>query len=99
MPKQKVSLLVNDVPIPIKDFIQEFIERVVTGMISALKETGEIKLVHLSIGNDIVNIKLNNAPVPINPFVNKFFRNTIIGMVSLLKGVRQIDRLEINITE
>lgn len=99
MSPQRVNLFVNDVSIPIEDFIQEFIERVVTGMLAALKGTGEIKGVHLSIKNDIVDININNAPVPINPFVNKFIKNTIIGMATSLKGVGRIDSLEISIME
>jgi len=99
MAPRKVKLSVNDVPIPIEGFTQEFIERVITGMLTVLKGTGETKVVHLSIKGDFVNINLNNAPVPVNPFVNKFIKNTVIGMVSSLKGVGQIDRLEVSITE
>jgi len=99
MATQKVSLSVNDVSIPIEDFIQKFIERVITGMLTVLKETGEIKDIHLSIRGDIVDININNAPISINPFVSEFIKNTVFGMVSSLKGVGKIDRLEINITE
>ena len=99
MVPRKVSLCVNDATIPIEGFIQEFIERVLTGMLTVLKGTGEIKDVHLSIKGDIVDINLNNALVPVNPFVSKFIKNTVMGMVSSLKGVGQIDRLEISITE
>ena len=99
MAPRKVDLYVNSKPVPIEDFVQEFIERVVIGMLKVLKGTGEIKVVHLSINGDIVGLKLNNALVPANPFINKFIKNTVIGMASSLKGVGQIDRLEINITE
>jgi len=99
MAPRKVNLYVNDVLIPIEGFTKEFIGRVVTGMLTMLKGTGEIKDAHLSIKGDIVNININNTLVSVNPFVNKFIKNTIIGMVSSLKGVGQIDRLEISITE
>ena len=99
MAPKKINLCVNDETIPIEGFIQEFIERVLTGMLTVLKKTGEIKDVHLSIKGDIAAININDALVPVNPFVNKFIKNTVMGMVSSLKGVGQIDRLEINITE
>jgi len=99
MATQKVSLSVNDEPVPVEDFIQKFIERVITGMLTVLKETGEIKDIHLSIKGDIVDININKSPISINPFVNKFIRNTVIGMVSSLKGVGRIDRLEISVVE
>ena len=99
MTSRKVSLSVNDVPIPIEDFIQEFVEHVITGMLTVLKETGEMHDIHISIDGDIIELTVNNNAVPVNPFVNTFITNTIVGMVSSLKGVGQIDRLEIGITE
>ena len=97
MAPRKVNLFVNDIPIPIEDFVQEFIENVITGMLTVLKGTVEIKDVHLYIKGDIVEINLNNALVPVNPFANKFIRNTVVGMVSSLKGVGQINKLKISI--
>ena len=99
MKSPKVSLSVNYITIPVEDFVQEFIERVVTGMLAVLKDSGELKDVHLSIDNDTVDISIDNNVIPVNPFVSMFIKNTVVGMVSSLKGVGQIDRLEINITK
>lgn len=98
MASRKVSLCVNDVPIPIDDFVQVFIESVVTGILSVLKGVDEMQSINLSFDGDAVEIKVNNALVPANYFVNKFIKNTVSGMVTSLKGVDQVDKLEISIT-
>ncbi len=99
MASRKVSLSINDVPIPIEDFVQEFINSVVTGMLSVLKGVGEIRSVDLSFNGDEVLINVNDTVIPSNDFINEFVRNTVIGMVTSLKGVDQVDKLEINITD
>ncbi len=94
---RQVSLLVNDVPVPLDYFVEGFIDHTTGGMIAALNGTGEIETLELSIEGDAVAINLNNAVVPINAFVTEIIRNTVAGMVSLLRGVSEIDRLKINI--
>jgi len=95
----KVSLSVNDMPVPVEDFVQDFIRNVVIGMLTVLKGAEKMQSIELAIKGDIVVINVNNASVRANPFVNRFIKNTVLGMVSSLKGVSQIDRLEISITE
>jgi len=97
MESKQVSLSVNDVPIELDYFVQDFIDRSISGMLSALEGTGEVKTLHISTEGDEVTINLNNTTVPINPFVNKIIRNTIFGMVSSLKGVSEINRINISI--
>ena len=99
MSSQKVSLSINDIPVPIADFVQVFINSVVTGMLSTLKGINEIRSVNLSFDGDEVVINVNNAVVPSNYFVNEFVRNTVIGMVTSLKGVNQVDKLVISIAD
>ena len=99
MASEQVSLSVNDSPIQLEGFVRKFIIEVMTGIVTTLKETGEIQSLKLSIEGEATQINLNGALVPVIPFVGKFIRNTVIGMVTPLKGVGQIDRLEINITK
>lgn len=99
MSLSKVSLAVNDFDVPIVEFIQEFIGRVVVGMLSALKGVNEIYNVVLSINGDEVHIEVNNTTVPSNDFVNIFVKNTVIGMVTSLKDVERVDKLEITIAD
>ena len=93
MASRQINLSVNEKSIEMDDFVQEFMDHVVSGMIVALKRTGEIKTLHLSIDGDQVVINLNNSPVSMKPFVASILKNTIFGMVSSLKGVSQIKRL------
>lgn len=98
MASRKVSLYINDVPVPIEDFVQEFINKVITGMLSVLKGVDEIRRVDLFFDGDEVVINVNDTVVPSNDFINEFVRNTVTGMVTSLKGVDQVDKLEISIT-
>ena len=93
----EISLSVNDAAVELNEFVQVFIGHVVSGMLSALRGTGDISIVQVSIEEDRIDINLNNTEVPINPFVSDIIRNTIIGMVSSLKGVREAKRISINI--
>jgi hypothetical protein len=99
MSLDKVRLTINDSPVPIADFVQLFIDSVVTSMLSTLKGVDETRSVDLSITGDDVEITVNNSAVPSNEFVDMFIRHTVIGMVTSLKGVDQVDRLKISIKE
>ncbi len=97
MVSRQVSLWVNEAPIQLEGFTQNFVEQVITGMVTSLKGTREIKSLKLSIKGAVVEINLNGILIPLNPFATKFMRNTITGMAFSLKGVDQIDELEISI--
>ena len=95
---RQVSLSVNDVPVKLDYFVQEYIDHVVGGIIASLHNTGEIESLDLSLDNEgRVTIELNYADVPIKEFPNEIIRSTIMGMVSTLKGVGEVDRLEITL--
>lgn len=97
MKTREISLMIDGVPFELHCFAQEFIDHVVVGILEALKGTGEIKTVHITIEADRMAIELNNAELPTNAFVKKIVRNTISGMVSSLKGVSAMDRLSLNL--
>ena len=94
---REISLLVNDTPIVIEQFVQDFIYQTISGMLAALRGTGKIKFLAITINNDEIIINLNNDPVPMNPFVSTFIRNTVAGMVSSLKGVSDTRKIKISI--
>ncbi len=94
---KKVTLLVNQTPIPLDYFVEGFMDHVVSGMIEALEGTGEIKNLSLSIEGSKVAINLNGAPVPVNAFASKIIRSTAVGVVSPLKGVKEINQMQVNI--
>ena len=93
----KIMLSVNDTPVGLSYFAQEFIGHTVGGMLAPLEGTGEIETLDLSIEGDAVKINLNNAIVPTNQFVSKVFKNTIAGIVSSLKGVSEINKIHLSI--
>ena len=84
---RQATLLVNETPIPLDYFVAGFIDHTLCGMVAALKGTGEIASLDVSIDGDNVSIVLNGAAVPTNPFAGKIIRNTVTGLVSSLKGV------------
>jgi len=95
---RKVSLMVNDAPISLDYFVEDFIDHITGGMIASLDGTGEIKTLELTVDGDKVAVNLNDAEVPVNAFVAKIFRATVEAMVSTLKGVSAVNRVKINIT-
>jgi sulfur carrier protein ThiS len=98
MASKQVSLYVNDAPIEMDFFVQGFVDRVSSGILSSLKGTCRIKNLDFSIEEDTVVINLNGSVVPTNTFVNKITRSTIAGMVSALKGVSDTRRIHIVIS-
>lgn len=97
MASRQLSLHVNDVPIALDQFVQGFIDHVVAGILAALKGTGELESLALSIEGEKVAINLNNTVVPLSPFASEIIRNTIAGMVSPLKGVNEINKVNLSI--
>jgi len=91
----KLSVTVNDTPIPADYFVEGFIDHTLSGMMEALEGTGKIKDLDLSIDGDKVVINLNGAKIPINEFVVKIVKGTTMGMVSTLKGVKDIKKINI----
>ena len=94
---RQISLLVNDQPIELDYFVQNFIDHTTGGILAGLEGVGEIKSVCIFIEGDKVTINLNDVVLPINPFVSKIIRNTIVGMVSSLKSVGLINKVNITI--
>ena len=98
MASKQVNLYVDEAPIEVDFFVQGFIDRVISGIILALKGTCRIKNLDFSIEEDTVIINLNGSVVPTNTFVNKIIRSTVAGMVSALKGVSDTKRIHIVIS-
>jgi hypothetical protein len=90
-----LSLIINDAPIHTHIFVEEFIEHTVSGMIEALKGTGKIKDLKLTIEGDQVTLNLNGVPIPINTMTGKMIKSTIFGMVSSIQGMEDINTLSI----
>jgi len=97
---RQVTLFVNDSPIAIDPFVEGFIDHTVGGMITSLKETGDIQSLEINIKVSKVEIKLNENIIPLKGFPHLIIASSIKGMVSVLKGVRElgnITRINLNI--
>jgi hypothetical protein len=95
MASSQVTLSVNDEPIALNDFVREYIDHVVSGILASLRGTGEIQGIDLTIEGDQVSVVVNNADLPINPFATRIIRGTMKGMVSSLKGVSKIEKMQV----
>ena len=95
---RKASLMVNDAPISLDYFVENFIDHTAGAMVASLEGTGEIETLELTVDGDKVAVNLNGADVPVNAFVTKIIGATVVAMVSPLKGVNEINKVKINIT-
>ena len=95
-----ISLSVNNVPINLDYFVENYIDHVVGGITASLKDTGEINTLELTIDNEgQVTINLNGADVPLSYFPVEIIKSTLEGIVTPLKGVdRVLSPIEIKIT-
>jgi len=94
---RQVTLSVNDAPVALDYFAQDFIDHVVGGMLGALDGTGPIKTLALAIDGDKVALDLNGSVIPTNAFASKIVKSTLVGMVSSLKGGADAKKLKINL--
>jgi hypothetical protein len=99
---REIALSVNNTPIKLDYFVAGYLDHVTGGILGALKGTGEIKKVKLTINDKgEVKINLNSANLPLNYFVEEIVRSTVKGVIAPLKGVdpeKPIKALELNIT-
>jgi hypothetical protein len=90
-------LIINNTSIDMHPFLNQFIEHTVIGMLEALKDTGKIKDLDLTVKGENVKINLNGDLVPLNTMTSKLIKSTIMGMVSTLPGVNDIKDLSISV--
>lgn len=93
----KTELEINNVPVELNPFVDEFLTRTVVGAVSSLKGAGNIQSLVLYLERDDVKIVVNGHALPLTPFPKEIITNTIIGLVTPLKGVENVDSLKINI--
>jgi hypothetical protein len=85
---REVTLTVNDVPIQLDYFVEEYVDHVVAGIVGSLRGTGEIRDLELTVaGENAVRVRLNGEDVSLKPFPVLIIRQTLAGLVKPLKGV------------
>lgn len=95
--KLETKLMVNNTPIELTAFPEEFLAKTVSGAVSSLKGAEDIQSLELYLEQGDVRVIVNGKELPLTPFPNDIIANTLIGLVSSLKGVDRIESLKINI--
>jgi hypothetical protein len=93
----KAELEINNIPVELNPFVDEFLTRTVVGAVSSLKGAGNIQGLELYLERNDVKIVVNGNEVPLTPFPKEIITNTIIGLVSPLKGIGKVDTMKISI--
>lgn len=91
----EATLWVNNSPVELNPFAEEFLARTVAGAVSSLKGAEDIQSLELYLERGDVRVIVNGKELPITPFPNDIIANTLVGLVSSLKGVANIDGLKI----
>ena len=95
--KLNADLAVNNQPIELNPFAQEFLARTVLGGISSLRGAENIRDLELFVERGNVKLVVNGEELPLTPFPRDIITSTIIGLVSSLKGVGKIDGVKISL--
>jgi hypothetical protein len=93
----KAKLWVNEKPIPMNPFVEEFVSRTMVGAVTSLRGVQKIETLEIHQMKGDVEIKVNGGGIPLTPFPNDIISKTLVGMVSSLKDVGDIDSIDISI--
>lgn len=93
----KTELVVNNEPIELNPFTEQFLSQTVLGGVSTLRGADDIQKLELYLEPGDVRVIVNGDALPITPFPRDIITSTIVGMVSSLKGVDKAERVTIKI--
>ena len=82
-----IKLKVNDISISVVDFVADFTESTVKGMMHGLKGVDDIRDLILTIKQGVVSIQINKKEIPVNEFATKIIISSMNGLLKPLKGV------------
>ncbi|MCX5999037.1 MAG: hypothetical protein NTU41_05435 [Chloroflexi bacterium] len=88
------QLWVNQKPIELNPFVEEFLARTLAGAVSSLKGVKDIRSIDLLLEKGKAKITVNGQDVPVTPFPNDIIRNTLTGLANSLKGVDRVETLK-----
>ena len=91
----KAWLKVNNKPVPMNRFVEDFIARTTAGAVASLKGGDDIQNLELHGNKGTIEIKVNSTEIPLTPFPNDLILSTIRGMISSLKDVDGVDKIDI----
>ncbi|HEX7364741.1 MAG TPA: hypothetical protein VF366_06235 [Dehalococcoidia bacterium] len=93
----KAWLKINDKPVAMNRFVEEFISHISAGAVASLKGGDKIQnfAIHGEAGNIVISV--NGTEIPLTPFPNDLIYNTLIGIISSLKDVGDIRSFDIRV--
>ncbi len=95
--KYEATLAVNNVPVDLNPFIEQFVARTVAGAVSSLRGAETFNNVELNLREGNVTVIADGQEVDVTSFPNDIIASTIAGMVSPLKGVQATDPVTISV--
>lgn len=93
----EATLEVNNMPIPLDPFPEQFIARTVVGAISSLKGVDSIDNLELTLLHGEVRVHVNGTEIEMTHFPNDIVAGTVAGLVSSLKGVEDTENVTITV--
>jgi hypothetical protein len=93
----RAKLWVNKKPIPMNDFVEEFLSQTTVGAVASLRGAEDIRKLEIHQKKGNVEITVNDNQIPLTPFPNDIISNTLVGMVSSLKEIGDIESIDITV--
>jgi len=93
----KAELAVNNEPIELNPFTEQFLARTVIGGVSSLRGAESVRDLELRLERGDVTLVVNGDELPVTPFPGEVITNTVTGLVSTLKGVGKMESVRISI--
>jgi hypothetical protein len=85
---RQVTLTVNQEPIQLDCYVDEFVYHIAGAITGSLRNTGEIKDLVIEAHSGRVTINLNGEDVSLKEFPMLIITSTLEGMLKHLKGVK-----------
>jgi hypothetical protein len=93
----KAWLKVNDKPVAMNRFVEEFLSRTMEGAVASLKGADKIQSLEIHGEKGNIEISLNGTEIPLTPFPNDLISNMLKAMISSLKDVGEIKIIDIRV--
>lgn len=93
----KATLMVNNEPIELNPFTEQFLARTVLGAVSSLRGAEDVHKLEMHLERGDVEIYVNGSQLPVTPFPRDIITNTVTGLVSTLKGVGEIESVHVEV--
>jgi len=93
----KAELAVNNEPIELNPFTEQFLARTVLGAVSSLRGAEDVQKLEMHLERGDVEIFVNGSQLPVTPFPRDIITNTVTGLVSTLKNVGKIESVHVEV--